>query len=278
MAESPEGAAAEAPRASTKDLFEKFGLTEVLGYIFPGVIVLCSAVIWGVPQPSKILGDDIAKSPLAVSLIIIILAYAIGHIVSMWSLQGANAPPPPRPDLGPGWEGRAIYYCRLARWKFVLSTVRMSDPSPACIDAYLDISDLLTSFFGVQGMKLLQRLNEQLSVLRALAGDDQRDRIANLIAEAEIVERRIMFSLGAALALLIVAGFAILRLCFYAYWKLVWFPSRAEYWNAQHPVSIAVLIVVIIGCIYTSAKLRRVAAYCREHELALCVAIKIRLS
>lgn len=274
MPEASGSPGGEGSRAGVKDWIEKFGLTEVLGYIFPGVIVLCAWPVWAKPDLEKAFGSSLAGSGLVISLVFLILAYAIGHIVSMWSLRGVE------PIARPVWTGEALrapwHLCKLIGWRSYCWAVGLPEflPSGLC----LDLSDALTGFLSQDYMILLQRVNEQMSVFRVLAADRLKDNAVSMLAEAEIVRRRILFSLGVALALLLFAASAFARLAVTLYvqwgrWQVDWIRKL----DKANDVPIALLIVIIFISLYASKKLRRVAAHCREHELILTLAIMKRL-
>jgi hypothetical protein len=257
------------------NFFERIGLTEILGHIFPGAIALCSLLIWGTPDATQILGKDLAKSEIVVGAVVLIFAYACGLVISMWSLSGAEAyrrsfrPPSPK-----GLRGSIRFLRQWIAWRWLRMTVGLPETAAfgATMDAYLAIRELLERVYGLGSMVLLQQLGDQLTVFRALASDAFKDRVSGIVSEAETLHRRILFALGVALALLFLAYSAAGRLLVTGAATL-WGNKGLHDWHSQHPVSTILLAAVIGGSLYVSFKLRRVAAQCWDRELVLTLSI-----
>ena len=266
--------ASESPGSSPKDLFERFGITEILAHLFPGAIALCSLFVWGATNPEEVLGKKLA-SDLVVGAMLLIFAYACGLVISMWSLSGAETyrarPPLTRPMH---WKGYPSYIRRWIKSRWLRFAVGLPDPyaSDATVYANLDVAEMLEGVYGVNSMPLLPQPGERLSLFRTIASDVFKEKISSIIAEAEILHRRLMFSLGVALALLFLALSTAARL-FVAGLAAFWNNRQLRDWTQHHESSVVLLLVVTVGTLYASFKLRRVAAQCWERELVLTLSI-----
>jgi hypothetical protein len=186
------------------EFLTKFGFTEIIEYLLPGVIALCSILPWGRPDPSSIFGNAIGQSQFVLAALVLVFAYACGLALSILGLSAQSVS---RPISGGTWGQMMASTALSLKWALAQQVAPPSGPS--IIRAYSDIGALLERICG--GPLSLDGVT-QISLFRALAVTRLGDKAGSLIAEAETHRRRFMFSMGVALALLVLAGFAILRL------------------------------------------------------------------
>lgn len=246
------------PDDSVKSLVDKFGMSEILGHIFPGLIAICALLIW-LPVDWLTVFE---KEQVVFGVLILIVGYALGLVLSMSSRLGAEwfrTSYRPRIAASPGV---LRYTTLLGKWTLLRLTVGLRKPKALqqTQSAYLDIQQNLQSIFGVPSMALLQRQDDQLEMLRAIASDRLKDLCAGTVAQAEILHQRLVFSLGAALAFLILAGSAAARLTIAKILNPGWANSK-------------LLAVLGMGGFFVSWLLRRVAAHLSERELVFTLVL-----
>jgi hypothetical protein len=198
-----------------KEFLDKFGLNEVLGYLFPGVIALCALLLWGVPPPSRLLGPELGRNNFVLGLLLLIFSYAIGLVVSMASVAGLKM----ADELGAlsisggNWPQYVSFAGSWLKLTFIRTIARTpgSPASPAKVAALLDIAQVLERLYGIDVMPLLTHPTAQLSILRAVASDRLKEKIATPLQEAETQRRRYMFALGVALSLTILGLSSVTR-------------------------------------------------------------------
>jgi len=187
-----------------KELLDRFGLTEIIGYFLPGLMVLCALLPWGTPDPAVLLGAKLGENEFVVGALTLVVAYALGLVLSIW---GRWAQSVVRPQFGPTPEERTVFAVRWLKWAWAASVAKPFQDETTI--GLMDIASLLQPSFSkplsVDGLILV-------SLFRSVAASRIRDRAGGLIVEAEIHRRRYLFSLGVSAALLVLAGSSLIRL------------------------------------------------------------------
>lgn len=185
-----------------KDILEKFGLSEVFAYLCPGVILVSSSALWAAPSLDKLLGSKLEKYPLVVVLILIVVCYALGLIVTFWGSNGADRYV--RAHRVRKWRGSTLRE-RLTLWRLrFLHGLPFPLENEATVEANLRISQDLTRYAGLPGLSALESPWDRLSLYRTVMTDRLGDGASAILAEADATHRRFLFALGVALALLLV--------------------------------------------------------------------------
>jgi hypothetical protein len=195
-----------------KEFFEKFGLTEILSHLFPGFIALCAILLWGLPQPTEWFGAELGKNDFVLGVVALILAYATGLVLSMWSVAGLHAARIPPTFPGFTWRDRLQWLGSWLKWRLLNLSAGVPLPVPASMVATTEVYDLLTGLYGRPAMPLLVYPTTQLSTFRSVVTDRVREKAETVLHDAGLQRSRFMFALGVALALIVFTISAIVRL------------------------------------------------------------------
>ena len=190
-----------------KEFLEKFGLTEILGHLFPGLIALCGALLWDIPSPAAVFGSELAKNEFVLGSILLIAAYATGLVITRASLAAdlfALNAAPSQPSVVTFRTIRQWAWWQLAR-QFALMP-----RSTELQQAQAEVTEVLEGL-GLENPGGWDPLI-QISVLRVAVADRLETKFGAVVVEIEILRRRFLFSLGVAFALLMFAASALLRL------------------------------------------------------------------
>src|SRR5882724_581815 len=126
-----------------KEFLEKFGLTEILSHLFPGMIALCALAVWGIPAPTALLGTELGKNDLVIGILLLIAAYAMGLVLSMWGVAGAEAAMT-APTFPPGtWKQLLGIAGPWLKWKWLEITVGIPQRQKAAMFGLMEVEDLL---------------------------------------------------------------------------------------------------------------------------------------
>jgi hypothetical protein len=259
-----------------KEIFSKVGIGDVFAYLCPGALLLGSFLLWVAPDDLLLLkaGKDTWQS-IVLSAFVLILSYMLGLIVAMGGSGGAalylrkrrrerylHLPPPQ------SWLTRPLVYtARLARWVYVrLLGLLWFLPEPR-IDPVLlagantRMASSLSRRTGPLGLSNVETPWDWLALYRTAVADGLRRRGKAVLAEADAVHRRFLFSQGVALAAALLAAQALARLV------LGWLTPA---WDTTLPaVEPAGLVALLVLGFFASLGLRYNAGRCWEMEFVL---------
>ena len=248
-----------------KELIDRFGLNELLAYLGPGLFLLASVPMWIKPNFGALFGDKLAESPVVVAPMLLILAYAVGLIISAWAGYGANAyarqagarrhtARTPHP-----W----LRFMDALRWNYLrcFHQIPLPRANPSIVRAHLRVCAGLAEYAGLQGLTGLESPWDRLAMFRAIVAGRVSPQGGPILAEAEAVHRRLLFALSMALVALIVALEATAR--------IVVVHTRLAGYLPLPPMPPALVWTLLILGVAASVGLRRVAGRWWEHELLL---------
>ena len=236
-----------------KEFLEKFGLTEILAYLFPGAIGLCALLLWGAVSPGALVGTELGNNQVLLAVLVLILAYAVGLVLSMWGLRGVHVARRQRPFLiGRTWPAYVALGWSRVRFRCFQMTAGMPPPNLAEIFALDEIRSVLVGIYRADELPLLEDVVLQVSVFRSAATDRLKEKVTVLALEADILRRRYMFAVGSAFALVVLSVSALFRLAAVLAEKIPMdqlSPSAA--WRTSGYLPFAFLILLIAGAVYS---------------------------
>ena len=243
-----------------KEILEKIGLSEFFAYVFPGGILLVSLILWvDMKELQGFLGETIVKQNFVVATFILVFSYTLGLIVASWSSSGADLYiRMKRRPQAIRQERRAL---RVLLWVFhALPDLRFNRST---VEAHLKITEDLTRYSGLQRLSLYESPWDRLVLYRTVMADRVGERGRTILTEADAVHRRFLFSQGVALAFLLLAVQALLRLFLLLTSSDSFFPSAKPFW---------LVVIVAIG-VSASFGLRIAAGRWWEYEFLLTSAL-----
>jgi hypothetical protein len=167
----------------------------------------------------------------------LISAYAVGLVLNMWALHGIQAATQTVPWPGGSWVQRLKFFPVWVSWKYVVLGTGVRAPEPAAMLGLLEIHDLLQGIYGAASMPLLLYPTTQLTVFRAAFCERIKDRVVPMLVEPEVERRRFVFSIGVALAMMVLAFWTLSR---FAVAMVARIPAAAlgdsASWRAAAPV------------------------------------------
>ena len=188
-----------------KELLDRFGLTEIIGYFLPGVLALCALLPWGTPDPSRLFGAKLGENEFVLGALTLVVAYALGLVLSIW---GRWAQSVTRPQFGgQSFEEIESFAANWLKWQSAFLVARPLQAET--IFGLLDITALadaaLKKPLKVDSLTLV-------SLFRSIAAGRIRESGGMFLGEAEVQRRRYLFSTGVSSAMLVLAASSLLRL------------------------------------------------------------------
>jgi len=249
-----------------KDILEKFGLSEFFAYLCPGAILVCSSALWAAPGLNDLLGSKLEKHPLVVVLLLVVVCYALGLIVTFWGSSGAHRYVRAH---------RVRRLCssklreRLTFWPLRFCCgIPVPVDNEATVEGHLRMSQDLTRYAGLPGLSALETPWDRLSLYRTVMTDRLGKGASAILSEADAIHRRFLFAVGVALALFLVAlqsGLLALSSLHGVRPFSVWI---AQLGLPHLDQRLALFLLATLG-ILASILLRRVAGRLWEQELLL---------
>jgi hypothetical protein len=244
-----------------KEILERFGLSEVLSYLCPGALLLGSSLLW-VRLPA---GKWEGWQEFLLASFLVVLAYTLGLIVSIWSSEGGaqyiNQSRTP---------GRRRTLRAFLLWSFHWLPDLLSPFNRSIVDAQTAIQQDLAERSGLTtGLTRLTRTPWGLLALaRTALADSVGKKGKAVLAEADAVQRRFLFALGVALASLLIGLQALARLGNALLCAVGWVLPRGWTYDLPeiHPL---LLLVLVVSGVAASILLRWVAGRWWESQLAL---------
>lgn len=183
-------------------VIEKLSLSEILGYISPGVALLASLGLWMSPS----FNSGFWKQQFLVGIFALLLSYTGGWIIASFNqmaiVRHSNSARSPRHGLLRNMlmaALRAIYWFPSPR------------PNRETFEATMRIEEDLELLTGTGRRSITANPWDRLVVYRCLKSDQLKNLAESRLREADNFYRRYLFSMGMAVSVLLVAVQAIIR-------------------------------------------------------------------
>lgn len=245
-----------------QEFLDRFGLTEALAYLAPGVIVLLSIPLWIQPDLGGVLGPALADQQFVVAVVLFVASYALGFIIAWWSEAGAA-----------GYFLRQAHSSRRAPvfwFLWLFHSLPLPTVDIAMVEQRLRFAERLAKL-GVHGLsRVPQTPWGELAAFRTLMSGRIHDFDRGVLAEANVVHTRLQFALGVGLAVLLVAlqCFARVLVRMPPEMGLDW-GAIASFDGQLQDISTSFLLAVAILGLAVSFGLRRVAGQWLDYEMFL---------
>ena len=233
------------------------------------MVLTASALLWVKPEFSDVLGD-LASQKVVVGLLLLIVSYTIGMIIASWSSAGSAHYIRNKRAREAGQLGDSRFWY----WP-ILCLHWIRDPKPnqqaylSIVKTNIRITEDLQKFGGLQGQSMAVSPWELLETYRVIMSGRIGCEGSPIVAEAESIHRRLIFTLGVSLALLILAVESTSRLIIFAISEAtIWDPKLPE---ISWPLLLALLVIPALGSIV----LRLVAGHWWQYEIFLTRGITV---
>jgi len=231
-----------------KDFLQSLGLTEIFAYLGPGAILVFSTALW---LPYWLLAALATAPLLLVAPPLLVAAYGLGIAVATVAGVGAQ------------WSSRAGLDEPVRFAVRLVCAVPKLPENTTTVDARLRILESFQKHTRITGAPVDRRPVWDLYALYRLVISGQEGiRGSPLLFAADSVHNRLLFALGAGLALMLVAAQALGRVA----WRYL-LPLPRVY-PALY-VSDEALVLLGMGCVAASFVLRGVASRFAAQEFLL---------
>ena len=261
-----------------KDILERFDLNEFLAYVCPGVIVLASLTFWYRPN----FENSFWKQEFLLVSLGLILSYTLGWILAAYNLMAIV-----RYRRASGIRKRTLPIRILTGVKRAIFVFSSPGISPSMLEANLKIEEGLEKISKDIGLPILKDrsvlpADRPVAYRRLVTG--RVGHIGEYISlHADYYHKRFLFSIGMAVALLILSIQSLLRLVadvldaidstsqvigLLSFSNNQWLPIKPDWFMAPHWSIVISIVGLLIGF-----ELRQVAIRMWELERYLTASL-----
>jgi hypothetical protein len=192
-----------------KDFLDKFGLSELFAYLFPGAILLASVLLWVRADHLPAVGREKDSWQMFVLVAFLVIAsYTLGLIVSSWSSWGSAYYLRKVSIHSITWKPLRRLWLLLVGSVFAFRRQR----GDSFIEQNKRISDDLWKLIRLDGLSNLDVPWDRLVLYRTILADRVGEKARTVLAEADSLHRRFLFAQAVALVCALLALQAGLRL------------------------------------------------------------------
>lgn len=261
-----------------REFLQSLSATEIFAFVPPGAIVLASISLWRSVDLSPLVGSQLANQPLAIAVLVLILAYALGMIVHSISTAGS--------DLYVHGRYRRSRIRRVVNGLLLWPAFRFHVPALDQLDVesrmqtlrYLEKKQFKR--WGIPPMERVIRRGgypdsmwEFQEAYRTLIAGRVPARDQSTFMEAMATHRRLLFALGVSFAFFVVSLQAVIRLGIHyiIYYAPRWESLDAFFiWaDALFSISLPLLYAILVLGLLASFALRQVGTRLWQQELFL---------
>ncbi len=246
-------------------IFEQYSLSELFAYVCPGTILLSSLLFWVDPK----FNSSFWQREFVAIFLLLVSSYILGLILASYNRIAEFRYE--RNKLSKTGKRFGIFTKILDLiFTFAASrkpkvVVKMTTNLKANIyDNIHNLPDRLSA--PIDGLSRLCSW-EWLQMCRTLLANYTGEKHKAILAEAERLHRRFLFSMGVALALFLVAFQALLRFIIFAlgnFWDFL-----NQWCNTLPNVNPFLLIIIAVLGFWSSSEMRRIADNISYRELYL---------